>query len=336
MAQTRKIGAHEVYPVGFGCMNLNHAYGDKVTKDEGIRLLQMALDLGCTFFDTATLYGMGRNEELVGAAFKGHRDRITLASKCVLGFDEDGNRFLDARPETIRKACDASLKRLQTDVIDLYYMHRPDPNVPIEDSVGVLAELVEAGKIRMIGLSEMSADMIRQAHTVHPIAAVQSEYSLMTRNPEIAVLNTCLELGITFVPFSPVGRGVFSDVPLNPDRFAETDMRRIFPRFSEPHFSANQKLIDQAAPIARDLGCSVGQLSLAWILAKDETAVPIPGTVREDHLKENITAVNVKLSEDILNALDAIFAPDKIAGARYAPSQQKTVTTEQFDFEEKV
>ena len=202
----RKIGSSAVHPVGLGCMNLSHAYGPAQAQKDAVEFLRRAIDIGYDFLDTATIYGLGNNEKLIGEALKGRRNEFVLASKCVMGF-KDGKRLLDARPETIKRACEASLERLQTEVIDLYYMHRPDPNVPIEDSVGALADLVSEGKIRMIGLSEMSADTLRLAHAVHPISAMQSEYSLMTRNPEIAVLDACRELGVTFVPFSPVGRG---------------------------------------------------------------------------------------------------------------------------------
>ena len=243
---TRKIGSFEVHPVGLGCMNLSHAYGPAQPHEEAVKFLQHALDIGYNFLDTATIYGMGNNEKLIGEAISHRRDEFVLASKCVMGF-KDGKRFLDGRPETIKAACEASLTRLQTDVIDLYYMHRPDPNVPIEESVGALAALVAEGKIRMIGLSEMSAETLRRAHAEHPISAMQSEYSLMTRNPEIAVLDACRELGVTFVPFSPVGRGYLADEPLDPNGYHESDLRKTFPRFSEPHHSANLGLLEAGA-----------------------------------------------------------------------------------------
>ena len=313
-------------------MNLSHAYGPAKAQDEAVAFLQRALNLGYNFFDTATIYGMGGNEKLIGEALASRRDEFVLASKCVMGF-KDGQRVLDARPETIRAACDASLERLRTDVIDLYYMHRPDPKVPIEDSVGALADLVQAGKIRFIGLSEMSAETLRKAHAVHPIAAMQSEYSLMTRNPELAVLETCKELGVTFVPFSPVGRGYLANEPLTPEQYHETDMRRTFPRFAEPHYSANLDLLNLARTKAADLGCTVAQLALAWTLAQDEDCVPIPGTTNLAHLEDNFNAASVELPADLLDELNAAFSPDAISGPRYSPAAQSTVTTEQYAFE---
>lgn len=332
--QKRKIGGVEVHPIGLGCMNLSHAYGPAQAHDDAVAFLQRALDIGYDFLDTATIYGMGNNEKLIGEALKHRRREFLLASKCVMGF-KDGKRFLDARPETIKLACEASLERLQTDVIDLYYMHRPDPKVPIEDSVGALADLVAEGKIRMIGLSEMSADTLRKAHAVHPIAAMQSEYSLMTRNPEIAVLETCRELGVTFVPFSPVGRGYLADEPLNPEAYHESDMRRtMFPRFTDPYFSANLPLLDIAKQHATDLGCTVAQLALAWTLAQDKGAVPIPGTTNLQHLEDNYGAAGIKLTEDRLAALNESFQPSAVSGPRYSEMGQASVTTEKFAFED--
>jgi aryl-alcohol dehydrogenase-like predicted oxidoreductase len=275
---------------------------------------------------------MGGNEKLIGEALKGRRGDFVLASKCVIGF-KDGKRFLDASPGTIRSACEASLERLQTDVIDLYYMHRPDPNVPVEESVGALADLVEQGKIRMIGLSEVSADTIRRAHSVHPISAVQSEYSLMTRNPEIAVLDVCRELGVTFVPFSPVGRGFFADEPLDPNGYKEGDLRRTFPRFTDPHFSANLGLLEKARQHASGLGCTIAQLALAWTLARNEGVVPIPGTTNPKHLEDNFNAASIVLPAELLATLDDEFAPEAISGPRYSEPAQATVTTERFSFE---
>ena len=225
----RKIGSMEVHPVGLGCMTLSHAYGRAQARTDAIAFLQRAIDIGYELLDTATIYGLGDNETLIGEALSHRRNEFLLASKCVLGF-KDGKRLLDASPGAIKAACDASLKRLQTDVIDLYYLHRPDPKVPIEDSVGAMADLVAQGKIRMIGLSEMSADTLRRANAVHPIAAMQSEYSLMTRNPEIAVIEACHELDVTFVPFSPVGRGYLADKLLDPDGFDKDDLRHTFCR----------------------------------------------------------------------------------------------------------
>lgn len=329
----RKIGSLEVHPVGLGCMNLSHAYGPAQEKGEAIKFLRKAIDIGYDFLDTATIYGMGNNEKLIGDALKDRRSEFVLASKCVMGF-KDGKRLLDARPETIKSACEASLTRLQTDVIDLYYMHRPDPNVPIEDSVGALAELVDQGKIRMIGLSEMSADTLRKAHAVHPIAAMQSEYSLMTRNPEIAVLDACRELGVTFVPFSPVGRGYLADEPLDPNGYHKSDLRRTFPRFTDPHFSANLGLLDMARGYATELGCTIAQLALAWTLAQDKGSVPIPGTTNLQHLEDNYNAASIVLPADMLAQMNSDFVPESVSGPRYSKPAQASVTTERFDFEE--
>ena len=328
----RKVGSLEVHPVGLGCMNLSHAYGPAQDHKDAVNFLRRAIDIGYDFLDTATIYGLGNNEELIGEALKDRRSEFVLASKCVMGF-KDGKRLLDARPETIKRACEASLERLQTDVIDLYYMHRPDPNVPIEDSVGALADLVGEGKIRMIGLSEMSADTLRAAHAVHPISAMQSEYSLMTRNPEIAVLDACKALGVTFVPFSPVGRGYLADEPLDPNNYHETDLRRTFPRFTDPHFSANLKLLDMARQYASDLGCTIAQLALAWTLAQDKGSVPIPGTTNLQHLQDNFDAAAIDLPADMLAQINSDFAPESIAGPRYSAVAQASVTTERFNFE---
>jgi hypothetical protein len=313
-------------------MNLSHAYGPAQQHDDAIAFLRKAIDMGYDFLDTATIYGMGGNEKLIGEALKGRRGDFVLASKCVIGF-KDGKRFLDASPGAIRSACEASLERLQTDVIDLYYMHRPDPNVPVEESVGALADLVEQGKIRMIGLSEVSADTIRRAHSVHPISAVQSEYSLMTRNPEIAVLDVCRELGVTFVPFSPVGRGFFADEPLDPNGYKEGDLRRTFPRFTDPHFSANLGLLEKARQHASDLGCTIAQLALAWTLARNEGVVPIPGTTNLKHLEDNFNAASIVLPAEVQASLDDEFTPEAISGPRYSEPAQASVTTERFSFE---
>ena len=328
----RKVGSLEVHPVGLGCMNLSHAYGPAQDHKDAVNFLRRAIDIGYDFLDTATIYGLGNNEKLIGEALKDRRSEFVLASKCVMGF-KDGKRLLDARPETIKRACEASLERLQTDVIDLYYMHRPDPNVPIEDSVGALADMVGEGKIRMIGLSEMSADTLRAAHAVHPISAMQSEYSLMTRNPEIAVLDACKALGVTFVPFSPVGRGYLADEPLDPNNYHETDLRRTFPRFTDPHFSANLKLLDTARQYASDLGCTIAQLALAWTLAQDKGSVPIPGTTNLQHLQDNFDAAAIDLPADMLAQINSDFAPESIAGPRYSAVAQSSVTTERFNFE---
>lgn len=331
--QMRKLGDFSINPVGLGCMNMMHAYNAPISEAESDQLLNRALDIGYNFLDTATIYGLGESERRIGAFLKHRRNEFVLASKSVLGF-EDGKRVLDARPEVIMAACEASLKRLQTDTIDLYYMHRPDPNVPIEDSVGALSRLVEQGKIRAIGLSEMSADMLHTAAQIHPITAMQSEYSLITRNPEIAVLEACKTLGTTFVAFSPVGRGIFAQAPLNPETYWEGDMRRsFFPRLAEPHFSQNMKLVDQARDIAASVGCTLPQLALAWVLSKGPEIVTIPGTKNIAHLEDNMAALEVTLTPGDIQQLDTVFTPEAIAGPRYSARGQATVTTECYPFE---
>jgi len=329
----RRIGDREVHPVGLGCMNITHAYGPPLNEVDAKALLVRALDLGCDFLDTATIYGLGRSEELIGEALGQRRKEYFLASKCVLGF-RDGQRILDGRPEAIKAACEASLKRLRTDVIDLYYLHRPDPKVPVEDSAGALSDLVREGKIRFIGLSEMGEDQLRRAHRIHPVAALQSEYSLWVRNPEIAVLDACRELGTVLVAFSPVGRGFLADPPADPAAFHDTDLRRVmFPRFAPEFYPKNLALLDEARAVAKEAGCSVAQLALAWTLAKGPHVIPIPGTAKIAHLEENHTATNVTLTPAQVARLDAHFSPERAAGPRYSPPGQASVTTEMFEFE---
>lgn len=331
--QKRRIGDRDVHPIGLGCMNITHAYGPPIDEGDAKRLLSHALDIGCDFLDTATIYGVGRSEELIGEALSGRRKEFFLASKCVLAF-RDGKRVIDGRPEAIKAACEASLKRLRTDVIDLYYLHRPDPNVPVEDSVGALSDLVREGKIRFIGLSEMGEDQLRRAHGVHPVAALQSEYSLWVRNPEIAVLDACRELGTVLVAFSPVGRGFLADPPADPATFHQSDMRlSAFPRFLPEHYPANLALLDEARAIAGEAGCTVAQLALAWTLAKGPYVIPIPGTTKASHLEDNHAAASVKLTPAQVARLDTHFAPERAKGPRYNAAGQATVTTEMFDFE---
>lgn len=329
----RRIGDRDVHPIGLGCMNITHAYGPPIDEGDAKRLLSHALDIGCDFLDTATIYGAGRSEELIGEALSGRRKEFFLASKCVLAF-RDGKRVIDGRPEAIKAACEVSLKRLRTDVIDLYYLHRPDPNVPVEDSAGALSDLVREGKIRFIGLSEMGEDQLRRAHRVHPVAALQSEYSLWVRNPEIAVLDACRELGTALVAFSPVGRGFLADPPADPATFHQSDMRlSAFPRFLPEHYPANLSMLDEARAIAGEAGCTVAQLALAWTLAKGPHVIPIPGTTKRAHLEDNHAAASVTLTLAQVARLDAHFAPERAKGPRYNAAGQATVTTEMFDFE---
>ena len=331
--QTRQLGPFQVSAIGLGCMNLSHAYGAPVSREQGERVLLAALDAGVTFFDTAALYGFGANETLVGEVLKTHRRNFTLASKCGMQGVEQANgtkvRVIDGRPETIRQTCEDALRRLQTDVIDLYYLHRWDKQVPIEDSVGALSDLVRAGKIQTIGLSEVSASTLRKAHAVHPITAVQTEYSLWTRNPEIAVLAACRELGVAFVPFSPVARG-FLCGPLDIATFDAKDIRRSMPRFAPDNYAANQKLLPAYNALAQEAGCSPSQLALAWLLHKGEDLIPIPGTTSVAHLMDDLGAVNVKLSADLIARLEGLINERTVVGDRYNAQANSEVDTETF------
>src|SRR6476661_4651746 len=287
--QTRTIGPFQVSAIGLGCMNLSHAYGTPPSPEQGEKVLLAALDAGVTLFDTAALYGFRANETLVGQVMKPHRRKFTLASKGgmagVTGDDGLVRRVIDARPDTVRRNCEDSLRRLQTDVIDLYYLHRWDKKVPIEDSVGAMARLVEQGKVRALGLSEVSAATLRKAHAVHPIAALQTEYSLWTRNPEIAVLDACGELGTAFVAFSPVARGFLCDAVHDVTAFEAKDIRRTMPRFDPEHYARNLALLPGYKALAQEAGCTPAQLALAWLLHKGQDLIPIPGTTSVAHLK---------------------------------------------------
>lgn len=333
MKTRRNIGSDKVAAIGFGCMNVSHAYGPARPEAEASKLLQATLDAGYDFFDTASLYGDGKNEELLGKSIMHRRDEFFLASKCVLAF-VDGKRTLDGRPEMIKQHCEASLTRLNTDRIDLYYMHRLDRKVPIEESIGAMGELVAEGKIRNVGVSEMSAETLRRAHTTHPIAAIQSEYSPWTRNPELGVLDACNELGIAFVAFSPVARGYFTDTPLVPADFDKADLRRTMPRFAEENYSKNLQLLQSAAALASAANCSVPQLAMAWVLAQGDNLIPIPGTTQHAHMQENIDTLKLgDIEPAILDKLSALYEPSAVAGGRYSAAAQATVDTECFDFE---
>ena len=328
----RPLGSAHLHAVGLGCMNVSHAYGPALPTDEAAKLLQQALDIGYDFFDTASLYGDGNNERLIGQALGHRRDDYFLASKCVLGF-VDGKRALNGQPAVIKQHCEDSLSRLGTDRIDLYYMHRLDRKVPIEDSIGALADLVREGKVLNIGVSEMSAATLRRAHATHPVAAVQSEYSPWTRNPELGVLKACAELGIAFVAFSPVARGYFGDQALNPEAFHEKDLRRIMPRFAAGNFARNLELRERALQLAKDAGCGLPQLALAWVLAQGDHVLAIPGTTKLQHLKQNFETLTLQVPADAIAALSAIYEPSAIAGNRYPDAAQRTIDTECFDFE---
>ncbi len=308
-------------------MSLSSAYG-KADPAEARATLERALELGVTFFDTANVYGNGHNERFVGEVIGARRSEFVLASKFGIVLSADGGRGVDGRPECAARCCDESLERLGCEVIDLYYLHRADPEVPIEDTVGAMAELVKAGKVRCLGLSEVNSETLRRAHAIHPIAAVQSEYSLWTRDPEAGLLATCDELGTTFVPFSPLGRGMLTGALQSLERMPEEDMRRRFPRFQDEHFEKNRKLVEAFCERAAAKGCAPGQLALAWVLAQHRS-VPIPGTKRVARLEENIGAASVTLDADEVEALGALFPPDQISGDRYPPGLMRTVQREE-------
>jgi aryl-alcohol dehydrogenase-like predicted oxidoreductase len=326
---TRRIGQTEVSAIGLGCMNLSHAYGTPPAPEAAESLLLRALDLGVTHFDTAALYGFGNNETLVGKVLAPHRNQIFLASKCGMT-GVDGKRVIDGRPETILRTCDEALQRLRTDRIDLYYLHRWDKQIPIEESVGALSRLVEAGKVLAIGLSEVSADTLRRAHAEHPISALQTEYSLWTRNPEIAVLETCRELGTAFIAFSPLGRGFLTGALRDISGLQEKDIRRNMPRFHAENFARNLPLLDGLQSLASRANATPGQLALAWLLARDDNILPIPGTTSIAHLEENLSAAGVELDAALMDELDSIINRHTVIGTRYNAATQSEIDTEEF------
>ncbi len=314
-------------------MNLSHAYGTPPAAEAAGALLLHALERGITHFDTAALYGFGANEALLGRVLKPHRRKIYLASKCGMT-GVGGKRVIDGRPETLKRTCEESLGRLQTEVIDLYYLHRRDRQVPIEDSVGALSELVREGKVRTIGLSEVSAATLRRAHAVHPIAALQSEYSLWTRNPEIATLSACRELGVTFVAFSPLARAFLTGTLTDPERELEAkDIRRQMPRFEAENYARNLDLLPEYRRIAAEAGCTPAQLALAWLLAKGEHVLPLFGTRSPAHLDENAGAADVRLDAGLVARLDALINAQTVSGPRYNTATQAEIDTEVFPAE---
>ena len=324
---TRTLGQGlEVSAVGLGCMGMSQSYGPNPgTRDEMIAVLRSALDLGVTFFDTAEVYGPYVNEELVGEALEPIRDQVVIATKFGWRIEDGKSVGLDSRPEQIRRVAEQSLRRRRSDVIDLFYQHRVDPDVPIEDVAGTVAELIAEGKVRHFGLSEASASTIRRAHAVQPVTALQSEYSLWTRDPEAEVLPTLGELGIGFVPFSPLGKGFLTGTVDRSTSFAEGDIRGTIPRFSEENRAANQALVGHVASLAEAKDASPGQIALAWLLAREPWIVPIPGTRRTSRIAENVGATAVALSADEMADLDRVADRVGVRGDRYNPQQMSFV-----------
>ncbi|MFC7674217.1 aldo/keto reductase [Mycolicibacterium sp. GCM10028919] len=326
-----------VRPVGLGCMGMSQFYGDADDR-QSVETLRSAIDLGVDFLDTSDIYGaadiatannvrgFGHNERLIGEAIAGRRQSVVLATKFGAKINDDGDGVtFDGRPDYVHAACEASLRRLGTDVIDLYYCHRLDPNVPIEDTVGAMSDLVTAGKVRAIGLSEVGPESLRRAHAVHPITALQSEYSLWERRLEQGITATCRELGITVVPFSPLGRSALTGALKPGDTFASNDFRSSNPRFSADNLATNLKPVAALAELAADKGCQPGQMALAWLLAQPLDVAPIPGTKRVTYVKENLAATSVAISADEVGYLGEVFATGRIVGDRYTAAHQRTV-----------
>lgn len=325
--RTRRLGPRgpEVSAIGLGCMGMSQSYGQP-DREGGLATLRRALDLGVTFLDTADVYGRGANEELVGELLRGERDRVFLATKCGIVLSGDGRpSSLDGSPKHIREACEASLRRLGVRTIDLYYLHRVDPRTPVEASVGAMAELVKEGKVRYLGLSEVSAGTLRRAHQVHPITAVQSEYSLFTRDPELGVLPACRELGVGFVPFSPLGRGILSGRLRSLEGTPATDFRRDNPRFQPGHLERNLERVDRLSEIAKGVGCTVGQLALAWLLSRGPEVVPIPGTKKVERLEENAKAADLDLTPTVLAQIEEAVPRGSVSGDRYNAAMMRLV-----------